>query len=249
VLVIARADAGTSDPRREEVTVRTIGLLGGMSWESTAEYYRLANETVRDRLGGLHSARLVLHSVDFAEIAALQAAGRWDEAGQVLGQAAKGLEAAGAELVLICTNTMHLVADDVQAAVSIPLLHIVDSTADAVRAAGLARVGLLGTRFTMEQPFYRDRMAGHGVELVVPEEADRAEVHRVIFDELCVGVVRDESREAYRAAIRRLVDAGAQGIVLGCTEIELLVGPGDSPVPLFPTTRLHVEAALRAAGV
>lgn len=229
--------------------MRTIGLLGGMSWESTAEYYRLANETVRERLGGLHSARLVLHSVDFAEIAALQAAGQWDEAGQLLGQAAKGLEAAGAELVLICTNTMHLVAEQVQAAVSIPLLHIVDTTADAVRAAGLGRVGLLGTRFTMEQPFYRDRMARHGVELVVPEEADRAEVHRVIFDELCVGVVREESREAYRAAIGRLVEAGAQGIVLGCTEIELLVGPGDSPVPLFPTTRLHVEAALRAAGV
>jgi aspartate racemase len=229
--------------------VRTIGLLGGMSWESTAEYYRLANETVRERLGGLHSARLVLHSVDFAEVAALQAAGQWDEAGQLLGQAAKGLEAAGAELVLICTNTMHLVAEQVQAAVSIPLLHIVDTTADAVRAAGLGRVGLLGTRFTMEEPFYRDRMARHGVELVVPEEADRAEVHRVIFDELCVGVVREESREAYQAVIGRLVEAGAQGIVLGCTEIELLVGPGDSPVPLFRTTRLHVEAALRAAGV
>lgn len=229
--------------------MRTIGLLGGMSWESTAEYYRLANETVRERLGGLHSARLVLHSVDFAEIAALQAAGQWDEAGQLLGQAAKGLEAAGAELVLICTNTMHLVAEQVQSAVSIPLLHIVDTTADAVRAAGLGRVGLLGTRFTMEQPFYRARMARHGVELVVPEEADRAEVHRVIFDELCVGVVREESREAYRAAIGRLVEAGAQGIVLGCTEIELLVGPGDSRVPLFATTRLHVEAALRAAGV
>ncbi len=229
--------------------MRTIGLLGGMSWESTAEYYRLANETVRDRLGGLHSAQLLLHSVDFAEIAALQSDGRWDEAGQLLGQAAKGLEAAGAELVLICTNTMHLVADQVQAAISVPLLHIADTTADAVRAAGLGTVGLLGTRFTMEQPFYRERLAGHGLEVLVPGDEDRAEVHRVIFDELCQGVVREGSREAYRAAIRRLVDAGAQGVVLGCTEIELLVGPADSPVPVFPTTRLHVEAALRAAGL
>jgi aspartate racemase len=229
--------------------MRTIGLLGGMSWESTAEYYRLANEGVRDRLGGLHSARLLLHSVDFAEVAELQRQDRWDDAGQLLGQAAKGLEAAGAELLLICTNTMHLVADQVQAAVSVPLLHIVDTTADAVRAAGLTRVGVLGTRFTMEQPFYRERMETHGVEVLVPELGDRDEVHRVIFDELCQGVVRDESREAYRRTIERLVAAGAQGVVLGCTEIELLVGPQDSAVPVFPTTRLHVEAALRAAGV
>jgi aspartate racemase len=229
--------------------MRTIGLLGGMSWESTAEYYRLANEGVRDRLGGLHSARLLLHSVDFAEVAELQRQDRWSDAGQLLGQAAKGLEAAGAELLLICTNTMHLVADQVQAAVSVPLLHIVDTTADAVRAAGLTRVGLLGTRFTMEQPFYRERMATLGVEAIVPEQDDRDEVHRVIFDELCQGVVRDASREAYRAAIARLVAAGAEGVILGCTEIELLVGPQDSPVPVFPTTRLHVEAALKAAGL
>ncbi len=229
--------------------MRTIGLLGGMSWESTAEYYRLANEGVRDRLGGLHSARLLLHSVDFAEVAELQRQDRWDDAGQLLGQAAKGLEAAGAELLLICTNTMHLVADQVQAAVSVPLLHIVDTTVDAVRAAGLTRVGVLGTRFTMEQPFYRERMATHGVEVLVPEADDRDEVHRVIFGELCQGVVRDESREAYRRIIERLVAAGAQGVVLGCTEIELLVGPQDSAVPVFPTTRLHVEAALKAAGV
>ena len=229
--------------------MRTIGLLGGMSWESTAEYYRLANEGVRDRLGGLHSARLLLHSVDFAEVAELQRQDRWDDAGQLLGQAAKGLEAAGAELLLICTNTMHLVADQVQAAVSVPLLHIVDTTVDAVRAAGLTRVGVLGTRFTMEQPFYRERMATHGVEVLVPEADDRDEVHRVIFGELCRGVVRDESREAYRRIIERLVAAGAQGVVLGCTEIELLVGPQDSAVPVFPTTRLHVEAALKAAGV
>ncbi len=182
--------------------MRTIGLLGGMSWESTAEYYRLANETVRERLGGLHSARLVLYSVDFAEIAALQAAGQWDEAGQLLGQAAKGARGRGCRARAHLHEHHALVAEQVQAAVSIPLLHIVDTTADAVRAAGLGRVGLLGTRFTMEQPFYRDRMARHGVELVVPDEADRAEVHRVIFDELCVGVVRDESREAYRAVDR-----------------------------------------------
>jgi len=226
---------------------RVIGMLGGMSWESTAEYYRLANEGVRDRLGGLHSARIVLTSVDFAEIEVLQVAGEWDRAGDLLAAEAARLEAAGAELLVLCTNTMHKVADRVQAAVGIPLLHLADTTATAVRAAGLTTVGLLATAFTMEQDFYRDRLAGHGLDVLVPDADDRAEVHRIIYDELCRGVVREESRRFYRQAIDRLVAAGAQGIILGCTEIELLIGQTDSPVPVFPTTRLHVEAALAAS--
>ncbi|MGY1740065.1 MULTISPECIES: aspartate/glutamate racemase family protein [unclassified Blastococcus] len=226
---------------------RVLGLLGGMSWESTAEYYRLANELVRDRLGGLHSARLVLASVDFAEIEAMQVAGEWDRAGQVLAEEAQRLEKAGAELLLLCTNTMHKVADQVQAAVAVPLLHLADTTAAAVRAAEISTVGLLATAFTMEQDFYRDRLAAAGLTVLVPDADDRAEVHRVIYEELCLGVVRDESRERYQAVIQRLVDAGAQGVILGCTEIELLIGQADSPVPVFPTTRLHVEAAVDAA--
>ena len=226
---------------------RVIGMLGGMSWESSAEYYRLANELVRDRMGGLHSARIVLSSVDFADVEALQVAGRWDEAGALLAEAATAVEAAGAELLLLCTNTMHKVADEVQAAVRIPLLHLIDVTAIAVHAAGLSTVGLLGTAFTMEQDFYRDRLARHGLQVLVPPADDRAEVHRVIYEELCVGEVRDESRSAYRDVIARLVDAGAEGILLACTEIELLIGQADSPVPVFPTTRLHVQAAVDAA--
>ena len=226
---------------------RVIGMLGGMSWESTAEYYRLANQGIRQRLGGLHSARIVLASLDFAEIEALQVAGEWDRAGDVLAAEAARLEGAGAELLVLCTNTMHKVADQVQAAVGIPLLHLADTTAAAVGAAGATTVGLLATAFTMEQNFYRDRLAGHGLRVLVPDAGDRAAVHRVIYDELCRGVVREESRRLYRQVIERLVAAGAQGIVLGCTEIELLIGPADSPVPVFPTTRLHVEAAITAA--
>ncbi|MEU9802869.1 aspartate/glutamate racemase family protein [Streptomyces sp. NPDC051000] len=227
--------------------MKTIGLLGGMSWESTAEYYRLLNEFTRERLGGLHSARCVLYSVDFAEIEQLQARGRWDEAGEVLAAAARSVEAAGADLVLMCTNTMHKVADQVLAAVSIPLLHLADATADAVRAQGLHRVGLLGTAFTMEQDFYRGRLAAAGLDVYVPDAEGRALVHRVIYEELCLGVVREESRTAYREVIGDLVAAGAEGIVLGCTEIELLVGAEDSPVPVFPTARIHAAAAVRAA--
>ncbi|MGW6834637.1 aspartate/glutamate racemase family protein [Streptomyces sp. NPDC054949] len=227
--------------------MKTIGLLGGMSWESTAEYYRLLNEFTRERLGGLHSARCVLYSVDFAEIERLQAQGRWDEAGEVLADAARSLEAAGADLVLLCTNTMHKVADQVQAAVSVPLLHLADATAEAVRARGLRRVGLLGTAFTMEQDFYRGRLAAGGLEVSVPDADERALVHRVIYEELCIGVVREESRTAYREVIAGLVAAGAEGIVLGCTEIELLVGAEDSPVPVFPTARIHAAAAVDAA--
>jgi aspartate racemase len=231
----------------EQPVQRLIGMLGGMSWESTAEYYRLANEGVRERLGGLHSARILLASLDFAEIAALQVAGEWDHAGDVLAAEAARLEGAGAELLLLCTNTMHKVADRVQAAVGIPLLHLADTTAAAVQAAGLTTVGLLATAFTMEQEFYRDRLAGHGLRVLVPDAADRAAVHRIIYDELCRGVIREESRQFFRQAVDRLVAAGAQGVVLGCTEIELLIGQADSPVPVFPTARLHVEAALGMA--
>lgn len=199
--------------------MRIVGLLGGMSWESSAEYYAIANRLVAERLGGLHSARILLASVDFAGIEELQRAGDWD--------------AAGAELAA--------------AAVDIPLLHIGDVTADAVRAAGLTRVGLLGTAFTMERPFLRERLASHGLEVTVPGDDDRALVHRVIYDELCRGIVREESRAAYRDVIGRLVDGGAEGVVLGCTEIELLVTAADSPVPVFPTTRLHMAAGIDAA--
>ncbi|PHQ49619.1 aspartate/glutamate racemase [Streptomyces cinnamoneus] len=227
--------------------MKTIGLIGGMSWESTAEYYRLLNELTRDRLGGLHSARCVLYSVDFADIERLQTEGRWAEAGETLAAAARSLAAAGADMVLICTNTMHKVADGVEAAVSIPLLHLADATAEAVRAAGLRRVGLLGTAFTMEQDFYRGRLEAGGLDVLVPDAEGRALVHRVIYEELCLGVVQDASRAAYRKVIEDLVADGAEGVILGCTEIELLVGPADSPVPVFPTARLHAEAAVAAA--
>ncbi len=227
--------------------MRTIGLLGGMSWESSIEYYRLVNELTRDLRGGKHSAPCVMWSLDFAPIAALQAAGEWDAAGKLLAGAARGVEGAGAELLVLCTNTMHRVAAEVQDAVSIPLLHIGDATADAVAAAGLRRVGLLGTRYTMEADFLRERLERRGLEVLIPPPADRDVVHDVIYGELVLGVVREQSRAAYRAVIERLVLRGAQGVILGCTEIELLIGPADSDVPLFPTTRIHAEAAVTAA--
>jgi aspartate racemase len=227
--------------------VRTIGLLGGMSWESTALYYRLLNEAVREQLGGLHSARCLLLSVDFADIERLQATGDWSRAGELLAADARSLQAAGADLVVLCTNTMHTVADAVTAALDVPFLHIGDSTAEAVTAAGLTRIGLLGTRYTMEQPFLVDRLSAAGLEVLVPGPADRDLVHRVIYEELVLGDVREDSRAAYREVVDRLVAAGAEGVVLGCTEIELLIGPGDVDVPTFPTTALHVAAAVRAA--
>lgn len=227
--------------------MRRIGLIGGMSWESTAEYYRLLNALVRERLGGLHSAECLVYSVDFAPIEEMQAQGRWDEAADRLVGAAQILESAGAEVLLLCTNTMHKVADAIEHSIKVPLLHIVDSTAAAVRAAGLDRVGLLGTAFTMEQDFYRDRLAAGGVEVLAPHDADRALVHRTIYDELCLGLVRDETRTAYQGVIERLIERGAQGVALACTEIELLISAEDSPVPVFPSTRLHVEAAVEQA--
>ncbi|MFV0430330.1 MAG: aspartate/glutamate racemase family protein [Arachnia sp.] len=227
--------------------MRVIGMLGGMSWESTAEYYRVINQQVQQRLGGVHSARLLLDSLDFADIEELQTAGQWDRAGEILATKARGLERSGADLVVLCTNTMHKLAGAIERAVSIPLLHIGDATAAAIRAAGFTRVGLLGTAFTMEQDFYRDRIAAHGIQTLTPPQADRTTVHRVIYDELVRGVAKPESRAAYAEIIARLVDAGAQGIILGCTEIELLVRAEDSPVPVFATTRIHAEAAVEAA--
>jgi aspartate racemase len=228
--------------------MQTIGVLGGMSWESSLAWYRTANELVRARLGGFHSAPVLLDSLDFAEIEALQAADDWDAAGELLAARAAALEAAGAGVIVLCTNTMHVVADRIERAISVPFVHIADVAADAVTAAGLQTVGLLGTAFTMERPFYRDRLAQHGLRTVVPDERDRRTVHAVIYDELTQGVLDDGSRRRYRQIIERLVGQGAEGIVLGCTEIELLVTARDSPVPVFPTTALHVAAALDAAG-
>ncbi len=224
--------------------MKTIGLIGGMSWESSVEYYRLINEAVKERLGGLHSAQLLLYSVDFAAIERLQHGGDWDAAGAILADAARRLERGGADFLLLCTNTMHKVADAITGAVSIPFVHIADPTATAIRTAGVGTIGLLGTRFTMEQEFYRGRLEGQdGLRVLVPDAADREAVHRIIYDELCLGIISEESRAAYRAIMARLVAQGAEGIILGCTEITLLVSAADATVPLFDTTRLHAEAA------
>jgi aspartate racemase len=228
--------------------MKRIGLLGGMSWESSIEYYRLVNEITRDRLGGLHSSDCLLRSVDFAEIELLQHEGRWDEAGARLADEARALAGAGAQLLVLCTNTMHKVADQITAVVDIPFVHIADTTARAVRAAGLHTVGLLATGYTMEQDFYVGRLRDmHGLEVLVPDAVDRRIVHDVIYDELCVGVVRETSRDEYRRIMGELAQRGARGILLGCTEIDLLVSPEDSPVPVFDTTRLHAERAVELA--
>jgi aspartate racemase len=228
--------------------LKTLGLIGGMSWESSAEYYRLINQGVREQLGPTASARLVLWSFDFAEIAALQAAGQWRALDALMVDAARRLEAAGAEALVICTNTMHKSAPEIEAACPLPLLHIADPTAEALKAGGHTRVALLGTAFTMEQAFYRARLEErHGLEVLIPEAEDRALVHRVIYEELVAGRIEEASREAYRAVIARLVARGATAVILGCTEIMLLVGPEDSAVPLFDTTRLHAEAAVALA--
>ena len=228
--------------------MKTIGLIGGMSWESTVPYYRQVNEGIKARLGGLHSARVVLYSVDFHEIEQLQYAGDWAAAGDMMADAARRVQAAGADLLVLCTNPMHKVAPQIEAAVSIPLLHIADATGAAITAAGHRTVGLLGTRFTMEQDFYRQRLQqAHGLQVIVPEADDRTVVHDVIYDELCRGVIRDEARAAYRRIMDELVDRGADAIILGCTEIGLLVGAQDARVPLFDTTALHASAAVEAA--
>jgi aspartate racemase len=223
--------------------MRTLGLLGGMSWESTLPYYRIVNERVRERLGGLHSAKLFLCSVDFAEIEHLQHTGDWDAAGRLLADAAQALERAGCDALVICTNTMHRVLDAIEAAIRIPVLHIADATAQRVREQGVVAVGLLGTRFTMEQDFYRGRLERNALDVSVPDAEQRAQVHRIIYDELCQGVIREESRKQVRDIMQSLVAKGAEGVILGCTEIGLLVGAADTSVPLFDTTRIHAEYA------
>lgn len=223
--------------------MKTLGLIGGMSWESTVPYYRLINEAIKARLGGLHSAKLVLYSVDFDEIAQLQHAGDWDAAGRVLADAAKRLEGAGAEALVICTNTMHKVAPAIEAVVRVPVLHVVDAVADDIRAAGFHKVGLLGTRFTMEQPFYAEHLARRGLQTLIPGQADRELVHRVVYEELCLGKIVDASRDAYRRIMAELVARGTQAVILGCTEISMLVSAPDAAVPLFDTTAIHARKA------
>ena len=224
--------------------MKTIGLIGGMSWESTLPYYRVVNETVRERLGGLHSAKVILYSVDFFEVERLQHAGEWEAAGRLVADAARALERAGADFLVLCTNTMHKVAAAIEAAVRIPLLHIADPTAQAIRSAGFSRVGLLATRFTMEEAFYKDRLRDrHGLAVLMPEARDRELIHRVIYDELCLGQVLAASRLEYRRIIADLVARGAQAVILGCTEISMLVGAEDATVPLFDTTGIHARSA------
>lgn len=224
--------------------MKTIGMIGGMSWESTSLYYSMLNELVRARMGGLHSADVLLRSVDFAIIEQMQAEGRWEDAGRLLADIAERLEAGGAQLIVLCTNTMHKVADYIEKSISVPFLHLADATAQAVVGQGIERVGLLGTAYTMDEPFYRERLEASGLEVIIPSREDRSIVHTVIFDELCVGVIRDESRQRYRDVMGRLVSGGAQGVILGCTEIEMLITQEDSAVPVFSTTRIHVEAAV-----
>jgi aspartate racemase len=228
--------------------MKTIGLIGGMSWESSAEYYRIINETIKAKLGGLHSAKSVMVSVDFAEIELLQHQGKWPEAGQAMIAAARSLEKAGADFVVLCTNTMHLSADEIQASIAIPFLHIADATAREIKKKGFRKVGLLGTRYTMEQDFYKGKLVReYGLDVIIPSAEEREVVHRVIFDELVLGDIRPNSKARYLEIIRRLIEAGTEGIILGCTEIGSLIHPEDCPEPLFDTTKIHAAAAVEMA--
>lgn len=228
--------------------MKTIGMIGGMSWESSIEYYRIINETVRTQLGGLHSAKSMMVSVDFAEIEALQHQGRWNEAAKILIAAARSLESGGADFTIICTNTMHKLYDKIQQSVRIPLLHIADATAELVKAQGIQKIALLGTRFTMEENFYKGRLTEkYGLEVIIPVSEDMENIHRIIYDELCAGIIQLDSKQKYTDIIRRLVKAGAEGIILGCTEIGLLVKQEDSSVPLFDTSEIHAQAAVKYA--
>lgn len=228
--------------------MKTIGLIGGMSWESSIEYYRIINETAKAKLGGLHSAKSIMYSVDFAEIEILQHQGKWAEAAQMLIDAAKNLENGGADFIVLCTNTMHKVADDIQANVKIPLLHIADATAQLVKDSGIQKIGLLGTRFTMEEEFYKGRLSQkYGLNVCIPNAQERENIHRVIYDELVVGKIEQRSKAQYIGIIEQMVNQGAEGVILGCTEIGLLVHQEDSRVPLFDTTRIHAEAAVEYA--
>ncbi|WP_182405755.1 aspartate/glutamate racemase family protein [Psychrobacter sp. GP33] len=223
---------------------KTLGIIGGMSWESTQSYYRLINQGIKERLGGLHSADILLHSIDLAPIATLQAQGEWEELGDIMASSGKRLQAGGADAVLIATNTMHKVAEQVQAATNLPLIHIADVTADAIKQQGLTKVALLGTQFTMTEDFYKQRLIDAGLQVLIPDTDARAEVHRIIYEELCRGQLLDSSRQYYRQAIQDLVEQGAEGVILGCTEIGLLISQNDSPVPVFDTTAIHAAAAV-----
>lgn len=228
--------------------MKTIGLIGGMSWESSIEYYRIINETAKAKLGGLHSAKSLMVTVDFAEIEKLQHEDRWDEAGEILAKCAQDLERGGADFIVLCTNTMHKLTDQITASVKIPFLHIADATAEKIIAVGMKRIGLLGTRFTMEHDFYKGRLIqDFGLDVIVPEREDCDLVHRVIYEELVQGKIVDASREEYKRIMEWLIAQGVEGIILGCTEIELLVNPTDSRVPLFPTTYIHAVAAVEKA--
>ncbi len=227
--------------------MKVIGMLGGMSWESTASYYAALNEGVKQRLGGLHSAKIVLYSVDFSEIETLQHRGDWDATAELLAEGAQAIERAGAEFLVICTNTMHKVAPAIQDAIGIPLLHIADATAEALMRDGIRRVGLLGTRFTMEQPFYRERLETHGIDVVVPDEEARAAIHEVIYSELCLGVIRQGSKQRFLKIMEYLRTEGAEAVILGCTEIALLVQQTDTDIPVYDTTAIHAERAVTYA--
>ncbi len=227
--------------------MKTLGLIGGMSWESTVPYYQIINEAVKDRLGGLHSARLILYSVEFAEIEEMQSAGQWDTAAEVLGDAARKLESCGADYIVICTNTMHKVAPQIQRMISVPVIHIADATAEVLKQDGIRRIALLGTKYTMTQDFYKQRLIDQGFEVLIPAEEDIEPVNRIIFDELCVGEIKDESRKEYQRIIQDLKDRGAEGVILGCTEIGMLIKPEDSVLPVYDTTLIHAQAAAEAA--
>jgi len=227
--------------------MKTIGLIGGMSWESSAEYYRLLNEQVKQHLGGLHSAECLMYSVDFEEIERFQSQGKWQEAGERLADVARSLEKGGAELIVLCTNTMHKVISSIEEAVSVPVLHIADATAKEIQANHLHTIGLLGTKYTMEQDFYKERIAERGIEVLIPEATERDMINEIIFDELCLGKINHSSKVKYQQAIQNLIDRGAQGIILGCTEIGLLIHDEDAAVPLFDTAKIHVKAAVKEA--
>ncbi|MGE7760285.1 aspartate/glutamate racemase family protein [Peribacillus sp. NPDC097895] len=227
--------------------MKTIGLIGGMSWESSLEYYRIINEQVKNKLGGLHSAKCILYSVDFEEIERYQAQGDWESSGKLLGDVAQSLEKAGAEIIVICTNTMHKVIEYIEEKVSLPILHIADSTANQIQKAGIRTVGLLGTKYTMEQDFYKTRIEFNGIKVLIPNDEERKVINKVIYEELCLGEIQQSSRDYYKKVIKRLVDDGAEGIILGCTEIGLLVKPEDSEVPLFDTTVIHAVESVNMA--
>ena len=246
IIFLSRGDRHRQE--EEGNAMKTIGLLGGMSWESSIEYYRIINETVRKRLGGLHSAKSIMYSVDFADIERLQEQGRWNEASALMIDGAERLERGGADFLLICTNTMHKMADAVEAQIQIPLLHIADATAETLKAGDIKQVGLLGTQFTMEQDFYKGRLAEkHALKVLVPNQEEREIIHRVIYQELCVGVVSSSSQKAFEHVMNQLAERGAEGVILGCTEIGLLIGEKDSPVPVFDTTKIHAVAAVEYA--